>query len=186
MAVGPATRPLPQDAVFPTCRVTLGVIGIHGGKTTPGTSGTGAGRPNGGTAVTLLAGLRHGLRVQPGGVRTAGTTTTSTRRSTYHSDDGEPTAGITPTPRRSSAPTTRAGDDWPETTHPVRESGAGGPKGPSEKLLIPTFSGDVEGTGDGAELPQADCCLGKDDQAQPGSTCLGPLPEPSRVSLGQF
>ena len=79
---------------------------------------------------------------------TAGTTTTSTRRSTYRSDDGEPTAGITPTPRRSSAPTTRAGDDWPETTHPVRESGAGGPKGPSEKLLIPTFSGDVEGTGD--------------------------------------
>ena len=71
-----------------------------------------------------------------------------------HEDDGGPTSGSTTGPRPTSmmttscGPTTRMFEDCAERGSAPREIGGGGPKGPSEKMIIPTFSGDVEGTGD--------------------------------------
>ncbi|OLQ15724.1 Copia protein [Symbiodinium microadriaticum] len=71
-----------------------------------------------------------------------------------HENDGGPISGSTSGPRppstvtTPSGPTTRTPDGWMERGSAPREVGGGGPKGPSEKMIIPTFSGDVEGTGD--------------------------------------
>ncbi|CAE7481023.1 GIP, partial [Symbiodinium sp. CCMP2456] len=72
----------------------------------------------------------------------------------WKSGDGEPTSRTTSAPRSfpitttTGGPTTRTDGDRVEGGGPTRDVGNTSTKGPSERLIIPTFSGDVEGTGD--------------------------------------